>query len=161
MLKRNLERLNPKFAVDVRALDWPAMIDASNAGKLPLSIMVWSVDYPDPHDFAFPLMHSKGDFPAVQKYANPEADRLVEEALRETRPAPRRELYRRLIRLEHEDAPHLVVVDGVRYRVQRDWVRGWRHNPLYPDSPYAGYFYPLFKKAKDSSLRAPAAEARP
>jgi peptide/nickel transport system substrate-binding protein len=150
MLKRGLESLNPKFQVDVRGLDWPAMIDASNAGKLPLPIMVWSVDYPDPHDFAYPLMDSKGDFPAVQKYSNPEADRLVEAALRETSMPRREELYRRLIRLEHEDVPHLVVIDGVRFRVQRDWLRGWIHSPLSPDSPYGGYFYPLYKQAKGS-----------
>jgi peptide/nickel transport system substrate-binding protein len=150
MLKRNLESINPKFRVEARSLEWPALLDASNAGKLPLPIMAWSVDYPDPNDFAYPLMHSKGDYPALQGYSNPEADRLIEQAAHETRLARRKELYRRVMELEHEDVPHLVVVDGVRFRVQRDWVRGWRHNPLSPDSPYGGFFYPLFKRAKGS-----------
>jgi peptide/nickel transport system substrate-binding protein len=149
MLKRNLEGLNPKFQVDTRPMDWPAMLDASNSGKLPMPITIWSVDYPDPNDFAYPLMDSKGVFPATQGYSNPRADSLIEEAMRETRMPRRKELYRRVMELEHEDVPHLVVMDGARFRVQRDWVRGWSHNPLYPDSPYGGYFYPLFKREKE------------
>jgi len=147
MLKRNIESLNPKFQVDIRPVDWPAFLDASNSGKLPLPVMRWGGDYPDPHDFAFPLMHSQGTFPLTQKYANPEADRLIDEALKETRMEKRKELYRRLVAIEHDDLPHLVVVDQVAYHTQRSWVGGWRYNPIYPDAPYGGYFYPLFKRA--------------
>ena len=151
MLKRNLESLNHKFQVDVRPIDWPAFLDASNAGKLPLPIMRWGADYPDPHDFAFPLMHSKGVFPAVQKYANPEADRLIESAVKETHLARRKELYRRLMAIEHEDLPHLVLIDQVAYHAQRSWVGGWRYNPNAPDAPYGGSFYPLFKRQPSSN----------
>jgi peptide/nickel transport system substrate-binding protein len=115
---------------------------------MPLPIMTWTVDYPDPHDFAFPLMHSKGTYPFVQKYSNPEADKIIEEALRETRLSRRKELYARLLEIEHEDVPHLVIVDQVKFRTQRDWVRGWHHNPIHPDAPYGGLFYPLFKRDK-------------
>ena len=148
MLKKNLESLNPKFHVEVRPMDWPAFLDASNKGKMPLPIMTWSADYPDPHDFAYPLMHSKGVYPSVQGYSNPEADRVIEEALHETRLSRRKELYARLLEIEHEDVPHLVIVDQVKFRTQRSWVRGWYHNPMLPDAPYGGYFYPLFKRAK-------------
>jgi peptide/nickel transport system substrate-binding protein len=148
MLKRNLESLNPKFHVDVRPMDWPAFLDASNSGKMPLPIMTWSADYPDPHDFAYPLMHSKGTYPSVQKYSNREADRLIEEALREPQLSRRKELYARLLEIEHEDVPHLVIVDQVKFRTQRSWVRGWYHNPMLPDAPYGGFFYPLFKRAE-------------
>jgi peptide/nickel transport system substrate-binding protein len=150
MLKRNLESLNPKFQVDVRPMDWPAFLDASRSGKLPLPVMRWGGDYPDPHDFAFPLMHSKGTYPSLQHYSNPEADRLIEAAIRETRMARRKELYRRLIALEHDDLPHLVVIDQAVFHTQRSWVRGWRYNPIYPDAPYGGYFYPLSKSATGS-----------
>jgi peptide/nickel transport system substrate-binding protein len=147
MLKRNLESLNPKFQVDIRPIDWPAFLDASHAGKLPLPVLRWGEDYPDPHDFAFPLMHSEGTYPLVQRYRNPEADKLIEQAVRETRLPQRKALYRKLIALEHDDVPHLVVVDQVAYHTQRTWVRGWRFNPNYPDAPYGGYFYPLSKTA--------------
>ncbi|HXT01126.1 MAG TPA: ABC transporter substrate-binding protein [Elusimicrobiota bacterium] len=143
MIKRNIEALNPKFRVDVRPMDWPAFLDAANSGRMPLPIMTWSADYPDPHDFAYPLMHSRGVFPAVQHYSDSEADRIVEEALKETDMAKRTRLYARLQEIEHEDVPHLVLVDQARFRVQRSWVKGWVHSPIH--QPEGGLFYPLFK----------------
>jgi peptide/nickel transport system substrate-binding protein len=115
--------------------------------SLPIFVMGWQADYPDPHNFAFPLMHSKGDYPFVQKYKNPEADRLIDAAIFETDPAKRKEIYARLQEIEYEEAPHLVILDTVRFRTQRDWVQGWTHNPIFPDSPYGSYFYPISKTA--------------
>jgi len=35
----------------------------------------------------------------------------------------------------------------VRFRTQRDWVKGWVPNPIYADAPYGSYFYPMWKEA--------------
>ena len=78
-------------------------------------------------------------------WRHPEFDRLVEEANAETVPAKRRAIYAKLMALAHEEVPQLYVVDAVRYRTQRDWVKGWFHNPVFPDSPYGSYFYPISK----------------
>ena len=145
MIKRRVESLNPRFRIDLMGLDWPAFLDASTAGKLPLYIMGWTADYPDAHNFAFPLLHSKGSYPVAQRWRHAEMDRLVEAALAETRPAPRRALYQRLQALEIEELPHIVVLDKRVFRVQRDWVRGWRHDPLLPDAPHGSRFYDLDK----------------
>lgn len=145
ILKHNIEGLNPKFKVDVRAVEWPTFLDAYKSSKLPIFVMGWNADYPDPHNFAFPLLHSRGDYPATQKFKDPEFDRLVDTANAETDPAKRRKLYARLQELEFEEVPHLVIVDAVRYRTQRDWVKGWYNNPIFPDSPYGSYFYTLSK----------------
>ncbi len=148
ILKRNVEALNPRFRIDVRPVEWPKFLDSYRASKLPIFVMGWQADYPDPHNFAFPLMHSQGDYPATQKYKNPEADRLIEAAIRETDLSKRKGLYARLQEIEHEDAPHLVVLDSVAYRAQRDWVQGWSHNPIFPDSPSGSYYYPIYKAPK-------------
>ena len=47
--------------------------------------------------------------------------------------------------LAFEEVPQLYILDAVRYRTQRDWVKGWFHNPIFPDSPYGSYFYPMYK----------------
>jgi peptide/nickel transport system substrate-binding protein len=146
ILKRNIESLNPKFKVDVRAVEWPSFLDSYKSSKLPIFVMGWSADYPDPHNFAFPLMDSKGDYPMTQHFANAEVDRLVGAGESETDPAKRRRIYAQLQQLEHDLVPHLVIVDTVLYRTQRSWVKGWYHNPIFPDSPYGGYFYPLYKE---------------
>ncbi len=146
ILKRNIESLNPKFQIDVRPVEWPAFLDAYQAGKLPIFIMGWHADYPDPHSFAFPLMHSKGDYPTIQGYGNPAADRLIDAAKSEHDAAKRRAIYARLVEIEAEDVPHLLISESVRYRAQRSWVRGFYHNPVFPDSPWGGYFYTLWKQ---------------
>ncbi|MBI4061167.1 MAG: ABC transporter substrate-binding protein [Elusimicrobia bacterium] len=146
ILKRNIESLNPKFQIDVRAVEWPTFLDAYKASKLPIFVMGWNADYPDPHNFAFPLLHSRGDYPATQKFKNPEFDRLVEAGNAETDAAKRKAIYAKLQDLAFEEAPQLYILDQVRYRTQRDWVKGWYHNPIFPDSPYGGYFYSLSKE---------------
>ncbi|MBI4375622.1 MAG: ABC transporter substrate-binding protein [Elusimicrobia bacterium] len=145
MIKRNVESLNPKFKIDVRAIEWPTFLDNYKSSKLPVFVMGWNADYPDPHNFAFPLLHSLGDYPITQKYKNEELDKIIEAANRETNIAKRKELYRKAQEIEYEDVPHIVVLDGVRYRTQRDWVKGWYHNPVFPDSPYGSYYYPIYK----------------
>ena len=145
ILKRNIEGLNPKFKIDVRAVEWPTFLDGYKQSKLPIFVMGWNADYPDPHNFAFPMLHSKGDYPMTQKFKNPEFDRLVEEANAEPNVSRRKDLYAKLQDLAFEEAPQLYIIDAVRYRTQREWVKGWYHNPIFPDSPYGSYFYPISK----------------
>jgi peptide/nickel transport system substrate-binding protein len=145
ILKRNIEKLNPKFRIDVRPVEWPAFLDAYKASKLPIFIIGWQADFPDAHNFAFTMMHSMGDYPATQHYSNPKADELVNAAIAEIDPEKRRKLYVKLQEIEYDDVPHLVIVDSVRYRVQRDWVKGYIHNPIFPDAPWGSYFHSLSK----------------
>ena len=145
IIKRQVESLNPKFRIDVRPIEWPTFLDAYEESRLPIFIMAWQADFPDPHNFAFPMMHSRGDFPGPQHFADPRADKLVDEAIASTNPAVRKRLYYKLQELEYEDVPHLVINDTVRYRAQRDWVQGYVHNPIFPDAPWGSYFYPMWK----------------
>ncbi|MBI4386983.1 MAG: ABC transporter substrate-binding protein [Elusimicrobia bacterium] len=147
ILKRNIEGLNPKFRINVRPVEWPTFLDGYKASKLPVFIIGWKADFPDPHNFAFPLMHSQGSYPFAQRYKNPQADRWVEQALDETNPEKRKKIYQRLQELEFEDVPHLLFIDQALYRVQRTWVKGWINNPVFPDAPWGAYFYPMYKEA--------------
>lgn len=146
ILKRNIEALNPKFKIDVRSIEWPTFLDAQNASKLPLFVLGWNADYPDPHNFAFPILDSQGNYPLIQKFRDPEMDRLIDEGEAETNGARRKQIYAKLQAREFDVAPNLVIVDTVLYRTQRSWVRGWVDNPIFPDAPYGSYFYPLYKE---------------
>lgn len=145
ILKRRVESLNPKFRIDVRPVEWPAFLDQSNASKLPIFVLGWQADFPDPHNFVFELLHSQGNYPKIQKYANPELDKLIDQAIAETDMAKRKALYHKIQALEFQDVPHMVIVDTVRFRTQRDWVQGYVHSPIFPDSPYGSYFHQLWK----------------
>lgn len=141
MLKENIEALNPKFKVDIRALPWPTYLAEMDAHKLPVFFIGWLADYPDPHNFAFHFLHSKGTFPFVQKYANPEMDKLVEQAKSEPDPKKREALYFRLVDMAYKEVPQLYLVSPVVFQVLRSWVRGYYYNPVHPGT----YFYPISK----------------
>jgi len=138
--------LNPKFKIDVRSIEWPTFLDAQNASKLPLFVLGWNADYPDPHNFAFPILDSKGNYPMIQKFHDGEMDRLVDEGMAETNAAKRKQIYAKLQAREFDLVPHLDIVDTVLYRTQRSWVKGWFDNPIFPDAPYGSYFYTIYKE---------------
>jgi peptide/nickel transport system substrate-binding protein len=145
MIKRNVEAINPKFKVDVRVLQWSSFLEQKQQGKLPLFTGAWAADYPDPHNFAFPILHSAGYFPTGQRYSNPKVDALIDRAVRELDDAKRAKLYAELHALWDEEVPSFVIAEGYRYRAQRTWVKGFVFRPTFPDMPYGSYYYDLSK----------------
>lgn len=143
MLKRSVEGINPRFHIDARPIQWSAYLEQMNRSRLPVFLLGWSADYPDPHAFAFPFMHSQGRLPSIQRYKNAEADRLVTAAMRESDPAKRARMYARLQAVAHEDIPALYLLRSGLCRVQRTWVKGFLHRPVWPDGPFSCPFYDL------------------
>jgi len=143
ILKDNLELLNDKFHIDVRAEPWPTFLDNFRARKIPIFIIGWLADFPDPHNFVHPYMHSQGSFAVRQslsKIAN--YDDLIMEAMRETDPAKRRELYYELQLRAYEDAIDIFLIDALGRHWERTWVDGWLYNPMWPGTN----FYLLSKR---------------
>jgi peptide/nickel transport system substrate-binding protein len=148
MLKKNVEALNPKFHVDVRVLQWSTYLEQSQQNKLPMFTAAWAADYPDPHNFAFPMLHSAGYYPGKQGFKNAEMDALITKAVATLDEGERAKLYARLHDLWDEEVPNILIAEGYRYRAQRSWVKGYKLNPIFPDSPYNSYYYDLYKAAK-------------
>ncbi|PCI39508.1 MAG: peptide ABC transporter substrate-binding protein [Elusimicrobia bacterium] len=146
MIKRAVESINPKFQIDTRPIQWSTYLDLSNKSKLPMFILGWAPDYPDPHNFAFPYMHSDGNYPRLQRYKNAEADKLVTAAMTERDLEKRKAMYFRLQEIAYEDVPTLFVLNSVLYRTQRTWVKGYTYNPIHPDAPYSCPLYYLSKE---------------
>ena len=141
MLKANIESLNPKFRIYVRGVEWPTYLRAIVKSQLPVFIIGWLADYPDPHNFVHPYMHSKGTFAAWQRYKNPRVDELIEKGIRTTDPEERRKIYYELQKIYFEDCPSVILYQPVGRHWERDWVKGWYYNPIYPGV----YFYVLSK----------------
>lgn len=141
VLKDGVEALNPKFRLDVRGITWASYLAAMNDGKLPVFWVGWIADYPDPHNFAFHFLHSDGTFPRAQRFKNEELDRLIMQAIKETNPEKRKQLYSQINQKFFELAPSVSSVNQVVFRVQRSWVRGWYNNPVFPGT----YYYTIFK----------------
>ncbi len=137
MLMNNVNGLNPKFHIGVQEVAWgstylPQMV----ASMLPVFIIGWLADYPDPDNFVFPFMHSQGTFAAWQQYSNPTVDSLVESGINTPDGSARQQIYYDLQEIYFDDVPSVTIVQPLGRHFEHDWVRGWYYNPIYP-----GFYY--------------------
>ena len=142
ILKRNVEKLNPKFQIDLRGVTWPAFLEKTAKHQMPIWARGWVADFADAHNFYFPFLHSQGRYALSQGYKNPRVDALIEQAVAQTDSAKRRALYKQVHQLMHEDAMQLYTVHPTGLWAMRSNVKGFTDNPVYMGI----YFYPIHKE---------------
>ena len=142
ILKRNVEKLNPKFQIDLRGVTWPAFLEKTAKHQMPIWARGWVADFADAHNFYFPFLHSQGRYALSQGYKNPRVDALIEQAVAQTDPAKRSALYKQVHQLMHEDAMQLYTVHPTGLWAMRSNVKGFTDNPVYMGI----YFYPIHKE---------------
>lgn len=140
VLMTGIESLNPRFRVDVRSVTFSQLVRQYRQSKLPVWIIGWAADFPDPDNFATPFLHSTGEYSRAQGYRNPEVDRLVERARFETDPSKRQAMYYRLQEIAYNDV-FTLYFDQPGFEATRAWVRGIYPNPAF----FAQYIYPVSK----------------
>ncbi|MBR4355707.1 MAG: ABC transporter substrate-binding protein [Elusimicrobiaceae bacterium] len=141
ILKRNVEKLNPKFQIDLRGVTWPAFLEKTARRQMPMWARGWVADYADAHNFYFPFLHSQGRYALSQGYKNPAIDALIEQAVAETNQAKRNVLYKQVHNLMHEDAMQIYTVHPTGLWAMNKKVKGFVDNPVYMGI----YFYPMYK----------------
>lgn len=141
ILKRNVEKLNPKFQIDLRGVTWPAFLEKTARRQMPMWARGWVADYADAHNFYFPFLHSQGRYALSQGYSNPAVDVLIEQAVAETNQAKRNALYKAVHNLMHEDAMQIYTVHPTGLWAMNKSVKGFVDNPVYMGI----YFYPMYK----------------
>jgi oligopeptide transport system substrate-binding protein len=96
--------------VESREFDsWPAFQQAMQRGELQMFRYAWFADYPDPDNFLYPLFYSQSA-DNYFRYHNPEVDRLLDDARRETDDLHRVKLYRKAEQLILNDAPGVMLM---------------------------------------------------
>jgi peptide/nickel transport system substrate-binding protein len=147
ILKKNIERLNPKFRVDIRGVEWASYLDRAQRRQMPIFARGWTADYPDAHNFVFAFYDTDGRYPSAQAYHNVEMDQLIDKAVRETEPGRRNTLYAKILKLGYEDAPSIVTVHPRGVYAMRDWLKNFSWNPV----SLGVYYYPLSKQGSEVS----------
>jgi len=150
MLSAYANMLNPKFDLQPVGLQYSAYLQGALTGKLPLYIGGWNADYADPHNWVPPLMGAGGFYgnnfgEAYKKFAEKNVDPLLVKALKETNPEKRAAIYKELTQIAHDQAISLYLYQPVGCHVQRDWIKGWYHNPVVSGLPAGADFYSLSK----------------
>jgi peptide/nickel transport system substrate-binding protein len=141
MLKSAIESLNPLYHVNAVFIPWSSYLHAAVVQKVPLFMMGWLADFPDPSDLALPFYRTGGTYAAWQAYSNPTMDALVDAGIRAPDGPARAQIYHNIQALAVQDCPSFTLDQAIGRHFERDWVVGWYYNPAYPGL----YFYNLWK----------------
>jgi peptide/nickel transport system substrate-binding protein len=129
--KSCIESLNPtKFHIELQVVDFDAYWDAHYSRYLPIYILGWAADYPDPHNFIHPFMHSLGFFTELMGYSDPLVDALIGQGIDTLDPSQRQAIYYELQSIYYSEALGIPHLQPLKRHYERDWVHGWVYNPI-------------------------------
>jgi peptide/nickel transport system substrate-binding protein len=126
------------FQISIQPVSWPTFLDQifteteTSKGPLPMFLIGWQADYPDPDNFVTPFMHSEGDFACYQGYGYPELDAKIEAARYQGNPATRETEYRELQQTYYDDAPGIMLFQPLGRRYFTKYIHGFYFNPIIP-----------------------------
>lgn len=126
--KDSLEKLNPKFRVEVLSVTRATAYKYFLTRKLIINPASFVVYYPDPDAICRQMMFSM--MKLYFNYDNLELYNLIDEAATILNTTKRAELYSRIQWMVYEDAPVGGISCEVSFDVMRDWVQGFYWNPI-------------------------------
>ena len=142
ILKKNIERLNPKFRIDLRGVDWASYLDKAQRHLMPLFGRGWLADYPDAHNFIYAFYHGQGRYASAQGFSDPALDAMIGAAVAESSPSKRAALYKKILARGYDDCPTIFTVHPAGVYAMREWVKGFTDNAV----NMGIYYYPIEKK---------------
>ncbi len=145
ILEKNIEAMNPKFHIEIRDVPWSTYLGMAIGGQMPLWVIGWIADYPDPHNFAVPFAHSTGTFSGWQggtfiKMFEEKYDPLIAAAMATVDQAERQAIYYQIEQMAHDDCFDIWLPQADPRVVKRDWVQGYSYNPIYPHHGRSNYY---------------------
>jgi peptide/nickel transport system substrate-binding protein/oligopeptide transport system substrate-binding protein len=113
--------------MEIKNVDWGAHLDSVERSEVPFFRMGWVVDYPDPDNFLYVLLHTDNHGPQgnYTRFSNPEFDRLTKEARVETDPEKRRKMYQEAEKIVVEEAPWVFIYHYTTHQVLQPYVKGY------------------------------------
>lgn len=152
LLAAGLAKVNPKFIAEVRAVEWPTLLDARKNEMMPIFLCGWQVDYPDPDNFIYTYYHSQGDWAHFygknyRQYAsvkraeleNMSLDQIIEKARVTINKNERKRLYDIIQRFVVKKGIGRPILQKYGFNVFHKNIKGYVHNPMRDDDHYDYY----------------------
>ena len=152
ILRDNLAEINPRFQLEVRGIQWPTYLDDLENHRLPVYILGFSMDFPDPHNFVFNRYHSEGntgkdlgklyeDFANLPRpeFGGRSLNKMIEDAAAETDPVIREQMYLDIQEFIIYYTPNFPLAQTLTNKVTRSWVKGFIYNPMWSGDYYYNY----------------------
>lgn len=141
ILRTTLQKINPKFQLEVRELAFSQLLSQASNNQMTVWAGAWGADYADPHNFAQPFLQSTGNYGVQVGYKNEALDQLITEAVASTDNDRRTELYQQIARQGYEDAAFIPLGQPLNTYVQNKNVQGRLKNPMFAGD----YYYTISK----------------
>lgn len=138
VLKDSIERLNPKFRINVLAVAESVFDDAH--AQNPLEYAMWAKNADpaaDPNFYLRAYIHPDGEWGEVHGFANGYRDpkkvaQLIDQAAVEIDLERRAALYSELQTMLYDDPMWLIAAQEGVVMAHRDWLKGFAMQPLWP-----------------------------
>ena len=142
ILKANLEKLNPKFKLNLTAKPWSELLKDADSSKLPMVLGGWIPDYPDSDNVLRTFYHSTDSaFKGRLNFSDKQIDQLIDQAYSTTDTAKRAALYRLVGRRAADLQPFINLPSAVNYLTIRDNLKGVEENYNQQVSGYLGTYW--------------------
>ena len=128
LIKEQLERTG-MIEVELKSSEWATYVKQLRSGQMMLSLLGWYPDYIDPDNFLTPFLHSGANKWTGTGYANPEVDKLLDEAAVLADQQERAKLYEKVQQILAEDVPFIPILQGKLYVVKQKNVGGVKVGP--------------------------------
>ena len=149
VLKDSLEKLNPKFRINVLAVAEAVFDEAHASNPIPYAMWAKNADpAADPHSYLFAYTHPEGDWGEVHGFAAGYRDpakvaELIDSAAVELDPEKRAATYAELQRTLFDDPMWIIAAQEGVAMAHREWVKNFAMQPLWPRP---GLKFALFDK---------------
>jgi len=134
MIAENLMQIHPKCIVEVRQIDWKDYLVGYRNFEYPIFITGWVADFPDPHNFLYPFMHSQGNYGKLMGVSDSLIDQLCNQGIQTSSNHEREHIYHQLQHLWYKRAFGLILYQQVNLRVYRSNIDGYIPNPMLTDA---------------------------
>jgi peptide/nickel transport system substrate-binding protein len=125
LFKANIEKLNPKFRVNVVGIAFSELLSKADQGKLSSMVGSWAADYPDSDNFLRAFYHSEdGAFKGRLNYVDPAMNKLLDQAKSTDTVAARVTLYKAIGRRAYDQVPAVLMPAAVGFLTYRDNIKG-------------------------------------
>ncbi|MEM1938362.1 MAG: ABC transporter substrate-binding protein [Acidilobaceae archaeon] len=112
------------IAVTLKSAEWGTYVQYIREGRLGIYLLGWYPDYLDPDNYMYPFLHSEANKRSNSGCANPEMDKILEDAQVIIDEKTRTQLYTKAQNILAEDVSYIPIFQGKLYIVVREEVKG-------------------------------------
>jgi peptide/nickel transport system substrate-binding protein len=128
ILKASVEKLNPKFKIDIEPQQWSDLLADTRKGNTPMVLLGWAPDYADPDNFIHTFYHSEGFYAPRTNINDKQLDTLIDQTRATSDRAKRASLYSLIGQRARATTPFILLPAATGYLAYNSNLKGITEN---------------------------------